>query len=651
MWRRLARSPFAAWILMALLIGTGTLALRGMRAMESAELAAYDWFIRLQSSEQPRDPRILLVSITENDIRGQGSWPLPDGVLASVVEALGQHHPRAVGLDIYRDVPVPPGSERLRMVLERNPSIVGISKYGDKQSTGIASHPVLQATERTGFNDILVDPGGTVRRALLFLDNGSSSEYAFALRLALLYLKAEGITPQPDSLDPRQLRLGQATIRPLEPGEGPYIGADTRGYQFLLDFRGPSAPFAVVTLTQLLSGTVAPSAIRDKLVVVGVSAESVRDDFYTPHSRGRHSEQQISGATIHAHIASQLLRIGLEGVRPMLPLPQTQSIIWIFFWSAAGGMLGLWVRSPWRFALAAAAGLAALGLVAYAAFVDEWWLPVVPAAIAWLAAAGLVPAYVSYRETMQRAALMRLFSSSVSREVAETIWKARDQFLEGGRPRSETLVATALFTDLTGFTTVSEKLGPEMLMSWLNEYMAAMAETVSRNGGVIRQFAGDSIVAIFGVPVPRRSESEIARDAVNAVTCALSMEDTLRNLNGRWSEENRPTTTMRVGIFTGPAVAGTLGSAERSEYVVVGDTINTASRLESFDKNLYAPDPAGRPCRILIGETTRAYLGDLFTTERVGDVILKGKEQAVGVYRVLGWAPSCAPAVSTGGRP
>jgi adenylate cyclase len=289
-----------------------------------------------------------------------------------------------------------------------------------------------------------------------------------------------------------------------------------------------------------------------------------------------------------------------------------------------------------------------MGLIAYIAFVNGWWIPLVPPAAAWSATAAVVLAYVSHRETAERAALMRLFSSRVSREIAETIWNERDQFLDGGRPRSESLVATALFTDLTGFTTVSEKLGPEALMNWLNEYMSAMAGHVSRHGGVIRQYAGDSIVAVFGVPVARSSEAEMAQDAMNAVACALDMEATLRDLNRRWAAENRPTTTMRVGIFTGPAVAGTLGSAERSEYVVVGDTMNTASRLESFDKVLFPPDLVGRPCRILIGETTRRYLGDRFTTERVGDVTLKGKEQAVGVYRVLGRAPVSAAASPRG---
>ena len=563
--RKLARSPLAACGLAALLVSVSVLGLRGLGTLESAELSAYDWFLRLRPVERPDDPRILFVAITEHDISAQGTWPLPDGVLARAIEALARHRPRAIGLDIYRDVPVPPGSEQLQAVLERDPRVVGVRKFGDAGSQGIPAHRALRGTDRVGFNDILVDPGGTVRRGLLFLDDGSSTAYAFALRLALLYLQAEGVTPHSDSVDPSHLRLGRTTIRPLEPNDGAYVGADARGYQFLLDFRGASAPFRSVTLADLLSEAVEPAAIRDKVVVIGVTAESVKDHFYTPYSRGLQAEQQSAGVAIHMHIVSQLLRIGLDGARPMAILPQRESAVWILMWGAAGGLLALWVRSPWRFSLAVGGGLAGLGLIAFLAFLNGWWIPLVPAAAAWLATAAVVTAYVSYRETAQRAALMRLFSSSVSPEVAETIWQQRDQFLDGGRPRSEALTATALFTDLAGFTSVSEKLGPEALMDWLNEYMGAMAGHVSQHGGVIRQYAGDSIVAIFGVPVARRTEAEIARDAVNAVACALAMETTLRELNRRWAAQRRPTTSMRVGVSTGAAVAGTIGSAERSE--------------------------------------------------------------------------------------
>ena len=635
--RDLFRSSAAACGLIVLLVAAGVLGLRALGALESAELAAYDWFVRLRPAEHRADPRILFVFITEKDISSQGTWPLPDGVLASAIELLASHQPRAIGVDIYRDVPVPPGSERLEAALRRDGRVVGVRKFADGASQGVPAHSALRGTDREGFNDILVDPGGTVRRGLLFLDDGSTPAYAFALRLALLYLQAEGVAPLPDPREPAYLRLGRTTIRPLDANAAAYVGADARGYQFLLDFRG--APFASATLGDLLAGKVDPAAIRNKVVILGVTAESVKDHFYTPHSHGLRDEQQFPGVAVHTHIVSQLLRIGLEGAWPMESLPQREGALWILLWSAAGGILALRVRSPWRFTLAVAAGLAGVGLLAFAAFAWAWWVPVAPAAAAWLASAAVVTAYVSYREMSQKAVLMRLFSSNVSREVAETIWKQRDQFVDGGRPHPKALVVTALFTDLAGFTSASEKLGPEALMDWLNEYMGAMAGHVSDHGGVIRQYAGDSIVAVFGVPVARRNEAEIAQDAVNAVACALDMEKTLRALNRRWSAEGRHVTHMRVGIYTGAAVAGTLGSVERSEYVVVGDTINTASRLESFDKNLFPPESGEHPCRILIGETTRQYVGERFVTERLGDVVLKGKEQSTGVYRVLGWTP------------
>src|SRR4030095_874266 len=129
---------------------------------------------------------------------------------------------------------------------------------------------------------------------------------------------------------------------------------------------------------------------------------------------------------------------------------------------------------------------------------------------------------------------------------------------------------------------------------------------------------------------------EIATDAVNAVRCAVAVEQRLLQLNREWHEAGKPVTGMRIGIVTGEAVSGTLGSTERWEYVVVGDTLNTASRLESFDKDVYPPTPFVRPCRTLIGQSTHAYVGDLFDTEWVAESRLKGKSQLVAIYRVLG---------------
>lgn len=231
---------------------------------------------------------------------------------------------------------------------------------------------------------------------------------------------------------------------------------------------------------------------------------------------------------------------------------------------------------------------------------------------------------------------MQLFSKHVAPQVAEALWEQRDHFLEGGRPRSQKLMATVLFTDLEGFSAVSEKLDPQALMDWLNTYMEAITRTVMEHGGVVDDYFGDGVKVNFGVPVPRTTEEEIRRDAVNAVNCALALEQEMIRVNVSMKERELPTLRMRVGIYTGPVVAGSLGSAERMKYTTLGDTVNTAARLESFDKSLYLPHLESSPCRILIGEATLGFLGDRFETSPVGEVTLRGKEEKITAYSVLG---------------
>ena len=142
-------------------------------------------------------------------------------------------------------------------------------------------------------------------------------------------------------------------------------------------------------------------------------------------------------------------------------------------------------------------------------------------------------------------------------------------------------------------------------------------------------------MAVFGVPVPRTTPGQIAQDAQNAVRCALAMRREMDTLNARWQERGLPVCSTRVGIHTGPLVAGSLGSVERYEYTVIGDSVNTASRLESFEKDSADPNLRDDKCRILISEATRLYLSDEFDLVPVGTISLKGKSEKVTVYRVL----------------
>ena len=163
---KLLRTPLATGFLVSILVSLAILGLRGCGNLESLELAAYDWFIRLRPSDAQPDPRIVLVTITEQDIQTLGSWPLSDDVLAQVLESVARFGPRAIGVDIYRDFQVPPGSERLDFFLRKNRRIIWVSKFGQGKTDGILPPKALRGTENVGFNDIVVDPGGVVRRPL-----------------------------------------------------------------------------------------------------------------------------------------------------------------------------------------------------------------------------------------------------------------------------------------------------------------------------------------------------------------------------------------------------------------------------------------------------------------------------------------------------
>jgi class 3 adenylate cyclase len=238
------------------------------------------------------------------------------------------------------------------------------------------------------------------------------------------------------------------------------------------------------------------------------------------------------------------------------------------------------------------------------------------------------------REKGQKAVLMQLFSKHVSPQVAESLWEQREHFLEGGRPKSQSMFITAMFTDLQGFSTLSEKQTPEVLMGWLNTYLEMMTTTVMDHGGVVDDFFGDGVKINFGVPIPRETEEEIRQDAINAVNCALAMERKMVELNHIMTERGQQPLRMRIGIYSGPVVAGSLGSADRMKYTTLGDTVNTAARLESFDKDLVIPDISDSPCRILIGESTFRLVKEQYDLDKVGELNLKGKAEKIGAYRV-----------------
>lgn len=607
--------------------------LRSAGGLQALELGAYDLAFRLRPAAM-LDDRIALITETEEDLQRWG-YPLSDEVLAQVLDRLSEGGARVIGVDKYRDVPVQPGEQHLNQVLKANPHVIWVSKFGGTDSATIAPPLMLKGGGQVGFNDLIDDPGGIVRRGLLFLDDGETAAYSLPLMMVLHYLEPSRIGLQPDPANPDYLRLGSTTIPPFEQSDGGYVGADAAGYQFLLDYAAMPGRFPRFTITELLEGKAPPDAFRDKIVIVGTTAKSINDYFFTPYSQGLATDQRIYGVELFAHVTSQLLGFA-EGQRQAFKTPpDSLELAWTWAWVMLGALAAMRARSL-RGALAAVlAGGAALGAAYYLAFTHAWWIPLVPPLAGFLLTVMSAASWLSAQEKRQRAMLMQIFSRHVSNEVASALWDQREQFLLGGRPRPQQITATVLFSDIHGFTSVSEKLPPERLMDWLNEYMEAMSKVVSRHHGIVNKYIGDAVMALFGAPLARTDERDIAADAVAAVECALDMGREVARLNPLWAARGLPEISIRVGIYTGSLVAGSLGGTDRLEYTVIGDTVNIASRLESYDKDFTADADAGRCCRILIGDATLQRLGGRYRTESVGSVAFKGKEERVASYQVI----------------
>ena len=630
-----AYAPLAIRLGIGLLCGLAILGIRSTGLLQQLELNFYDWLLRSRPVVTVSNSRITYITISEEDIRRQGRWPITDKTLVQALRLLLNYQPRAIGVDFYRDIEVPPGHKELMALLPKHPQIIMISQLGGETVARIPPPSVLQGSPQVGFNDILVDPDGLIRRALLFQDDGDEVASAFALKLATLYLAQDGIVPEQDPVVPEWIRLGRTTLQPFTASDGGYVNADDAGYQILLDFGAAGQALEAFSLTDLLDGRIAPRALTNRIVMIGVTAESVPDVFQIPVRYGVQGRDQFPGVFLHGIITEQLLAAAIDGRRPLRVMGDTEEIAWTLVWGMLGGVLGSWTRSVWRFSLITLAGLLLITLSTITLFVVGWWVPEIPPAFTWFLAIAIGEASTLAREQKDRTRLMQLFSQHVSREVADKIWQERDQLLEGGLPQPQDLIGTVLFSDFKGYTSVSETMSPKALMNWLNAYLNAMTQLIIDHGGVIDDYAGDAIKADFGVPLRRETNEEVARDAVNAVTCALAMEQAMLRLNDEHARKGLPTVGMRIGIHTGPLVAGCLGSAQRMKYTTIGDTVNTAAHLENFGRGAIAEPQDRRPCRILISESTAQLLNNRFQLESIGEVSLKGKSQPLVAFRVV----------------
>jgi CHASE2 domain-containing sensor protein/class 3 adenylate cyclase len=366
--------------------------------------ATLDLFFRLRPRE-PVDERIVIVTIDESDITDVGKWPIPDAVLARALNNLKQHQPRAIGLDLYRDLPVEPGNRALVEVFKSTPNLIGVEKA---VGNSVAPPPTLKELGQVALADLLLDSDGKVRRGLLSVkEDSGETKLSLGATLALMYLQAEGITLQMVGAKKTDLKLGQAVFVPFSGNDGGYVGANAGGYQILLNFRGARESFDTVSLTDVLEKRIPPDKLRDRIVLIGATGQSLNDFFLTPYSSSfAGSPQRTPGAVIHANLTSQILSGALQG-RPFIRVwHERAEWLWVLSWSFIGAA-GSWaileaklfkknVFLRWTFlgiCIVLVGGSLALG--SFVAFLLSWWIPGVAPLVAFAGSAIWIAGYHS----------------------------------------------------------------------------------------------------------------------------------------------------------------------------------------------------------------------------------------------------------------
>lgn len=576
------------------------------------DLFAFDVFFQLKSPED-RDERIAIVGIGEEDVEKIGTALISDEIYAIVLEKLLKQQPVAVGLDVYRDVPMPPGTDELNQTFRSHSNIIGIEKMiGDSRQFRVKPSPVLKEKNQIGFNDVMLDYDNKVRRALLALPDRKA--FSLSMYLALLYLQKQNINLTTyEEGENRYFQLKDTVFIPLKSNHGGYSNVDDGGIQMLLNYRGNVNHFETVSLFDIIDEKVPMDWAKDRIILIGFIGESFQDVHPTPYTKT--ASQRMSGVEIHANIISQVISNVLDE-RPFLQVwTKTQENLWIILWTGIGAVMTWHFRKTTnlRQGIIVFCGVVTLFFtITYGAFLLHWWIPLFPPLVGFLSVSGSITIY-----TARNAAQIRhTFGRYLSDEIVNILLESPEGVKLGGERRTITI----LTSDLRGFTAVSEQLPPEEVVRILNFYLGYMANIIADYQGTIDEFMGDGILVLFGAPITRKD------DADRAVACAIAMQLAMEEINQQVKEWGYSPLKMGIGINTGEVVVGNIGSEKRTKYAIVGNEVNLTYRIESYTK--------GR--EILISEKTLESLKAKVDVAEEKKVSPKGVKKPINIYKIIG---------------
>lgn len=595
------------------------------------ELKTTDAFLSARGASSA-PPEVVIIAIDEKSINEIGRWPWPRRTTAGLIKRL--KYAKAVGLDIVFSETESSDADRALAAAIEDAGNVVLGFFLRNGSTQEANKGALAQMRKAeiAFVDFI---GGALPENIPAIGFDSVETNTALIGRGASSYGAFNAIPQPDGIyrdtplvfkykDALYPSLAAETLKKFLGAEfvltvapygmdnlslnDSYIPLDERG-GLRLNFYGPGGSFKTYPASDVLKGRVSPREFEGRLVFVGITETGISDIRPTP------LDSLFPGVEIHATVAGSVLQdrylirdtrtIGFD-LAAVVVLALLLSIILSSVKRTYTGLAAFIIL------------LLAIGMADFALF---YYYNVVAGVV--YPALALLLTYISneaYRNVVvekKSRYLRRAFSTYVSPELVAEIIKDHGRLKLGGEKR----VVTVLFSDIRGFTTISEKLAPEKLVSLLNEYLSPMTSIVLSEGGMLDKYIGDAIMAVFNAPVEVRDHPK------RACLAALRMRERLAELNKRWEDIGYPSLDIGVGINTGEAVVGNMGAELRFDYTAIGDTVNLASRLEGMNK-LYGT-------AIIISENTYNEVRDGFVLREIDCVKVKGKGRPGRIYELV----------------
>ncbi len=573
--------------------------------IERIEYSTRDLLTKARGIQKPSND-IVIVGIDDFSFNWTGyRWPWPRSYFAEIVDQINAGGGKVVGVDIFLSDPDKEAGndQAFADALGRASSSVGVLQIYENNiqggSVSTLSQPLSayqQALDGTGVTAVKRDEDVIVRSVQAFDTYNGKAYVHWAFEISSLFLGID----KPTSPTSSSINFNGQTI-PL------------RGGQVLVNFAGPAGTYPTYSAANVHDGITLeenPDAFRNKIVLIGATTVTLQDVYPTPFS----TQTPTPGVEIVANAIDTLISGKyLTEAPPWLALTLT----------IVAALIASLISRSKRPSLTVV--LLAFAMLVYAVIVvvffirGRYILPIAAPQIMLFLGVVLPTLEQAVSQELEKRRVRNLFSRFISPEMVDQMMGTQD--INSLNKRSDVSI---IFSDIRGFTTLSEKLSPEDVVALLNPYLEAMSKVIYKHGGTVDKYEGDAIIAFFGEPVPYKDH------AVRALRASMDMRKALKELINKWEKEGRPNQIeMGIGINSGEVFVGLLGSAERINYTIIGDNANLASRLQDLTKTYAWP--------ILISESTYQQIKEEFDTELADAVVVKGKTKPVNVYKVIGY--------------